>query len=76
MRLTKNEEFVTSFMKKLKTFSFYKDELHKILKEAVKMKDRSVIVDSRLKFIFGDALPDVVLSVLAEHLTVEDLPLP
>lgn len=73
-KLTKNEEFVSSFYEKLAGFHFYKDEYETILEEAIRMKNEMLTVDFRLKYIFGDTLPDVVLSVLADNLTLKDLP--
>lgn len=72
--LMKNEDFVTNFQKKLSTF-YYKDDLKRIFYEANQLKDRMLIVDSRLNSIFKDLFPRVVINKLAENLTIEDLPL-
>lgn len=73
--LTKNQRFVRRFEDNFRRFSSYRSDLKRIFDEAVRVRDRLIIVDDRLNFIFGNALPAVVLRNLAENLTVEDLKL-
>lgn len=46
-----------------------------ILKEAFQVKNELETVQSRLKSMFGNFIPDIVMRKLAENLTSEDLPL-
>lgn len=73
--LTKNDKLLTKFETNLESFPCYANELHRILEEAIKFRDNSRIIESRLNSIFGDFLPSVVKSELAKNLDVEDLPL-
>lgn len=73
-KLTKNSNFVKEFEENLSLF-YYKDDLQKILNEAIELRDRLNIVYSRLEFVFGDYFPDVVIRKLSENLCLEDLPL-
>lgn len=72
--LTKNKEFVSKFHVNF-SFPLYESDLLRIFNEAFYVRDRSMLVDSRLYFLFGNMLPDVVISNLGKLLTVEDLPL-
>lgn len=74
-KLMKNEEFVEMFEANLSSFPCYEDQLRRILKDAIQVKNESVVVESRLKSVFGDYLPDVVLRILADELLLKDLPL-
>lgn len=73
--LTKNEEFVEKFQENLGRFSCYKDELQNIFEGAIKLRNESIIIASRLYSIFGKLLPDTVIEKLTENLTVKDVPL-
>lgn len=73
--LVKNVRFVKEFKKHLFKFSHYESDLLRIFDEAVRIRNRLMIVDSRLKSAFGDHLPNLVLRKLAKNLEVEDLPL-
>lgn len=72
-KLTMNEEFVEEFQKGL-SFSYYKDDLQIIFNEAVQHKDIFVTVCTKLKSIFGNLFPDLVIEKLAKNFKVEDLP--
>lgn len=72
--LVKNEIFLENFEKNLPCTN-YKNDLRKILNAAIKMNDESVVVYSRLGYIFGKVLPDVTVRKLAENLNIQDLPL-
>lgn len=72
--LMKNKEFVSKFEDNLTEFSFYIDDLQRILNEAVEVRDRLQIVESKLNYIFEDFFPDIVINKLADNLTLEDLP--
>lgn len=73
--LTKNEEFVIKFGENIHKFSYYDSDLREIIENAIQARDRSIIIKNRLKTVFGDYLPDLVLSKLFENLKIEDLPL-
>lgn len=73
-KLTKNKELVKSFKESLYMFPKYENELQKIFEEAIQIRNESLIIDSRLKLIFGDFLTDLVIDKLGENLSVEDLP--
>lgn len=72
--LTRNKEFVRKFKKQL-SFLRYKNDLLRIYQEATELRDNLENVHSRLSSMFGDILPDLVISKVSESLTVEDLPL-
>lgn len=72
--LTKNKEFVKEF-KANSSFPRYKNELMRIFREAIALRDRSEATYSRLIYIFNNFLPDTVIRKLLENLTVEDLPM-
>lgn len=73
-KLTNNDYFVSEFKKNL-SFSYYENDLRITASEAITTRNKSRIVDSRLNSIFGKIFPEVVLRILANNLTVEDLPL-
>lgn len=74
-KLTKNTEFVINFESVMYTFPFFKEDLRSILFDAISTRDRHEEIYSRLKFIFGDFFPDLVLRKLLENFEVKDLPL-
>lgn len=73
--LANNLEFTYRFMEKLHLFTCYGSELRRIMNEAIRVKDEFVTVEERLKSTFGIFIPDVFLRILAEYLSVDDLPL-
>lgn len=73
--LTKNEEFISAFIESLSLFPYFIKDLSGILEEAIHVRNDSLEVSSRLKSVFKQILPDLVIKILAEHLTLEDLPL-
>lgn len=73
--LTKNVKFVENFEKNLWKISYYESDLRSILQEAIRARDKSLIVTSRLYLAFGDFIPDTMIRLLAENLTDKDLPL-
>lgn len=74
-RRVKNEEFLVKFEVNLKRFPCYENDLKAIFNEALLVREDMLKVEERLKYIFGEYLPDLVLWNLAENLSVEDLPL-
>lgn len=72
-KLLRNENFVNNFEAN-SSFSIYKSDLQQIINEAIRVRDESIIVSSRLCSLFGNYFPDVVIRKLAESLNVEDLP--
>lgn len=72
--LTNNQKFLVAFEGNLQQYSHYKDDLHRILADAIKVRDKLQIVETRLKSTFNEC-PEVIIILLAEYLTVEDLPL-
>lgn len=75
VHLTKNKEFVKAFEANLHNFHYYADDLQRIFKEAVEIKDKSEEVHARLYSVFGDVLPDIAIRKLGDDLALEDLPL-
>lgn len=73
--LTRNEEFVTGFQENIGQFSEFENDLINIFQVAVKDRDESEAVLTRLILIFGKTLIQDVLRILARNLTLEDLPL-
>lgn len=74
-RLARNKELVQNFLSKLPELTHYETDLQKKLVEAIRLRDDLVAVEIRLKQVFGDYLPDVVIRLLAEYLELKDLPL-
>lgn len=70
--LTKNEEFVAAFEKNL-SFSFYDSDLRRIFDNATQARDKSAAVIYRLHLIFGNFLPDIVISKMEKNLTLDDI---
>lgn len=75
VHLTKNKEFVEKFKSNLKLFFNYKNDLQRIFNEAIRVKNELLIVEARLITIFENFFPVVVIKVLADNLSVKDLPL-
>lgn len=73
--LMNDEEFSTKLVNGLHKFLFYGYDLRIIFEQATQVKEKNKKLVFLLKSIFGNILPDTVLMNLAEHLTVEDLPL-
>lgn len=72
--LVKNEVFVLSFGAYLGRFPIYQSDLQKIWKEALESRDNFEAVKFRLKSIFDDLFPDLVIRKLTENLSLKDLP--
>lgn len=75
VKIVNNENFFSKFSTGLSKFQHYSDDLIKVFQEVNELNDGLKIVFDRLKNIFNDYIPDVVIRILAENLTVEDLPL-
>lgn len=73
-KLTRNKEFVAKFKANLDSFPIFKEDLIKNFNAAIKDKKDSALVISRLNSVFKRFLPDVVIRMVAESLTVRDLP--
>lgn len=74
-QLMNNGKLVLKYKKDLlHKFSYYESDLRKIFHEAIRIRDRNAIIDTRLHSIFGDAFPDEVICNFREYLTVDDLP--
>lgn len=74
-RHLKNEEFIENFERNLKKFPTYEKDLRRIFSQAFPARQELLIVESRLKPIFSNFLPDLVIRSLAENLSTDDLPL-
>lgn len=72
--LVKNEKFIKNFEANLPAFPNYESDLKRILDEAIQLRNRVLLVESRLKAAFGNSLPDIIIRKVAENLSVEDLP--
>lgn len=73
--LTRNEEIIMNFTENLQRFPYYEPELRRIWEEAMMIRENLEVVIFRLKCMFGDFFPDLVIRKLSTMLTVEDLPL-
>lgn len=71
-KMTENSEFVREFENNL-FFPCYGSDLQWIFKEAIKLRDEKLTVNSRLSSIFGNIFPEIVLNKLVDSLEVEDL---
>lgn len=74
-KLTRNEDFVKGYRRNLRKLQYYQNKLRRILREAEKIRDKSLIVQNRLESLFGGYLPDLIVRKLGSGLSVEDLPL-
>lgn len=74
-RLTQYRRFVETFEENVDDFVIYSDYLRRTMKEAVPVLEELKIVEARLKFIFGDLLPYLVIREVANSLTPYDLPI-
>lgn len=74
-KLTRCAEFVKNFESGLQKFENYSTDLQIIFEEATKLRDESLMVESRLDSTFGNLFPKTVVRKLASMLSVEDLPL-
>lgn len=74
-KLTKNEEFVKKFVTHLHKFLCYENDLRKILKKAMQVRDEVENVYLILNSIFSDFLPSIVIRKLSDNLKLKDLPL-
>lgn len=72
--LMRNVKFVQKFLDFLPC-TFYDNNLRSIYEEAIKIRNSSLIVENRLKYIFDDFFPKVVIRELSKSLDCEDLPL-
>lgn len=73
--LSKNEELVAKFYSNLNKFSYYENDLLRIMKEAIQVRDESITVESRLEILFADFFPRIIVRKLADNLSPKDLPL-
>lgn len=73
--LMKNEELVSKFEKYSCTLFYFEKDLRKIFEEGIEVRNRHDEVISRLKSVFEKCLIEDVIKILANYLTVEDLPL-
>lgn len=73
--LTRNQDFITKFKAHLHKFPNYNTDLLGILEEAIRIKDKLLIVESRLKSVFHNSLPDIIIRNLSNNLTLDELPL-
>lgn len=71
--LVKNEEFVSEFYTNLSEYDYYDYNLECNIEEALKVKNEMMVVDAKLKHIFSDVLPNLVIQKLAEFLTAKDI---
>ena len=74
LRVNNNKKLLKKFEEDLKGFTIYKDELRRILDNAVLLRQELLYVDNTLKYIFGYYLPDVAIRILAKNLSLDDLP--
>lgn len=56
-------------------FPHYEKDLQKVFDEAIEIYNEMLTVVSRLKSIFGDCLPDLVIEKLSGNLLATALPL-
>lgn len=73
LNLLNDEELLIKFQQQCKTLLYYDDDLHKIFDEAVQLKEEFESVYSKIKSVFKNFLPDLVLRKLAENLKIDDL---
>lgn len=68
--LTNNREFVRNFMENLELITYYREELLDILNEALEVNKNFEKTLKKLKLIFGDSLPDLILRKVCKQLMV------
>lgn len=72
---TKNDELATRFKANIPKFLSYKNDLEEIWKEAVQIRNDAEEVYFRLRSLFGDLFPDLILRKIGDHFNLKDLPL-
>lgn len=73
-KLTKNFDFVDSFLKNYPLSSYFNEELCLIFNDANYFNEQNLIVKLKLSALFKNYLPDVVINKLVENLNIQDLP--
>lgn len=71
--LTKNEELVSKFEDYLPRFSNYSEDLQRILKEAIILKDKLDAIENKLDSVFAEIFPSVIVRNFIDYLTVDKL---
>lgn len=71
--LTRIPNFVENFEKNLNNFDLYKDDLRRIIQQAIKFKDEFEAVYLGLNSVFRNFFPDLVIRKLADNLAIEKL---
>lgn len=73
--LMNNEQLFSKFEEYLRTLSYFGDDLRRVSRGPIEIRDRYNTVVSRLFSIFEKYLPKLVIEILAKYLSVEELPL-
>lgn len=71
--LTKNEEFVENFRRKIVAFKIYQTELKRKIDSAFQLQVEIQIIDKKLKSIFQSTFPFVVLRKIEQNLSTSDI---
>lgn len=71
-KLVRNEEFVKNFNENLSEFTYYQNDLRMIFDEAIRERNEFEAARSKLKSIFNDFFPDIVIGKLAKSLNAYD----
>lgn len=71
--LMSNKKIVKDFKENISKFFYYQRDFRQIFKDAVKVRDNLIAVQSRSYSIFNNFLPDVVLGKIARNLNSNDL---
>lgn len=74
-QLTRNNEFIAKFEDNLDEFRGYENDLRKILEKAIQIRDEELMVEFKLKDLFGHYVSSIGIIEIAKYLNSEDLPL-
>lgn len=70
----KKEKNLRKFERDLPRFGYYERDLRRILDEAIREKEKFMAIVARLKLAFGKKFPNQVIEIMAENLTIDDVP--
>lgn len=74
VRRVNDGEFVERFEEDVRRFPCYEHDLRLFFDRAVQLREERLSVEDKLRSVFGEYLPDLVIRSLAKNLNSEDLP--
>lgn len=71
--LTKNQEFLNNFYENVSLFPTFEKNLRDVMKQAIQVRNKAHIVETKLKNVLGNFFPSFVMRKLASFLSIKDL---